>query len=1065
MENKASFIKRIQVWGILLLLGFGLGLICIDVYQSYRDFNTKVHDISKEYHERHRQIIRQEVMRVVEMIEYQKSQVETLTREKIKSRAYEAHAVASRLYKESTLKPDMTRYLAIEALRSIRYAGGTGYFFATTMKGVEILFADRPQLEGQDLRHLQDTRGKHVVIDMIEIIRQRGEGFYEYYWTKPGSEGSDYKKISFIKRFEPWNGFIGTGLYVNDIETREKAELLARISRIRFGKEGYIFINRFNGDALVSNGSIFSGTKKLWEVFPESPEKMKDIFHREYDAAQKKEGGYIRYAHIKLNAPEKKAEKVSFIYGFKPFDWIIGAGVYLDDVEQELAAMEAELNRNITSKLINFTLTGALFIGLFFVVFSRMHHGLKEDLGFLILFFRKAVDRDQKIDRNQIKFSEFDQVASYANQMLMDRSRALRDLKTTRDSLERNEERLRVALASAKAGTWEWDLSTDVNTWSEELFHLYGADSQEITPSYDNWQKFIHPEDWPEVEKTVRNAVKGQKEISTEWRVHNPSGPVTWLMSRGQPQFDDQGNLTRYVGIVVDITDRRTAEQNYQMLFRQMLDGFALHEIISNDRGTPVDYRFLAVNPAFESMTGLKADAILNKTVLEVIPDIEPYWIDTYGRVTMTGEPVTFESHTAALGKDFQVTAFRPAPGQFACIFVDITDRKQAVRERERLQRRLNQAQKMESIGNLAGGIAHDFNNILFPIIGMSELLMEDLPAGSTEHENAEEILKAGKRGAELVKQILAFSRQTEHKRTTVRPQQILKEVIKLVRSTIPATIKIHQHLQEDCGVIMADPTQIHQVAMNLVTNAFHAMEEETGEISIILREEELPGQTLPETLPGRFAVLSVSDTGGGIPSDLKDKIFEPYFTTKQEGKGTGLGLSVVYGIVKEHGGHVRVDSRMGKGSRFTVYLPITSNDAPYQHIETGQHHPTGTETILLVDDEASVLQIEKQMLQRLGYRVTAKASSPDALAAFKANPLDFDLVLTDMTMPDMAGDRLAECIIAIRPEIPVIICTGFSKGISRETVEASGITGYLSKPVVWSELAETIRNALDDTR
>ena len=394
----------------------------------------------------------------------------------------------------------------------------------------------------------------------------------------------------------------------------------------------------------------------------------------------------------------------------------------------------------------------------------------------------------------------------------------------------------------------------------------------------------------------------------------------------------------------------------------------------------------------------------------------------------------------------------------------DITRLKQTERENVALASKIQQAQRMESIGNLAGGIAHDFNNILYPIIGMSEMLLEDLPEDSQQYENAEEILRAGKRGSDLVKQILAFSRQSEHKLIPVRVQQVLKEVIKLTRSTIPSYIEMNQDVQQDCGLVMADSTQIHQVAMNIITNAYHAVENEGGKIVIKLEETLLAAdELLDSTLkPGLYVVLSISDTGPGMPPNLLTKIFEPYFTTKGNGKGTGLGLAVVYGIVKEHLGDIKVYSEVGKGTTFKVYLPTM--ERPAETVSTGKVEDikTGNERILLVDDEAAIARLEKQMLERLGYQVTSRISSLDALEAFKANPDRFDLVITDMTMPNMTGDQLAKEINAIRPGIPIIVCTGFSERINPEKAAAMGIRGLLMKPIIRFEMAQMIREALD---
>ncbi len=396
-------------------------------------------------------------------------------------------------------------------------------------------------------------------------------------------------------------------------------------------------------------------------------------------------------------------------------------------------------------------------------------------------------------------------------------------------------------------------------------------------------------------------------------------------------------------------------------------------------------------------------------------------------------------------------------------------------------EKKLQQSQKIESIGSLAGGIAHDLNNILFPISGLSEMLLDDIPPDNPAHERIEQIYKSAQRGGDLVKQILAFSRQSNPRKLPIRIQPILKEVLKLARATIPMNIKITSHIQANCGMISADPTQVHQIMMNLITNAYHAVEQTGGTIHIELKEtdmasfdekEEVPFHAMTpdgtsgcplRLLTGKYACITLSDTGTGMDQTLINKIFEPYFTTKELGKGTGLGLSVVHGIVKEHGGDIRVYSEVGRGTVFNVYLPLLEDAGDSKTAGIPRKYPTGCESILLVDDEESIVQIEQMMLEKLGYRVTARTSSPDALDAFRADPSIFDLVISDRGMPNMTGEQLAGELFSIRPDIPIIFCTGFSDENDEQGAKDMGIKGFLMKPVVLTDLAAMVRKVLDD--
>jgi PAS domain S-box-containing protein len=396
-------------------------------------------------------------------------------------------------------------------------------------------------------------------------------------------------------------------------------------------------------------------------------------------------------------------------------------------------------------------------------------------------------------------------------------------------------------------------------------------------------------------------------------------------------------------------------------------------------------------------------------------------------------------------------------------IATDISRIKDLEKESLRIQAQLQQAQKMEAIGTLAGGIAHDFNNILSAVIGYTEIALADVPEDTSQHRNLQEVLKAGSRARDLVKQILTFSRQTEQELKPVQINQIIRETLKLLRASLPTTVKISHDIQSDSAVL-ADSTQIHQVIMNLCTNAAHAMRSSGGQLKIDLSDVVLGGSFIeqhPYLTPGVYIKLEVSDTGHGMEKIILDRIFDPFFTTKERGEGTGMGLAVVLGIVKSHGGTITVESEPKKGSTFNVLLPVILQEVDHD-IQTKAPIPTGTERILFIDDEKSLVDLGQQILERLGYDVSIRTSSVEALELFMEQPEKFDLVITDMTMPNMTGDELAARLMNIRADIPVILCTGYSERISRDRAHGLGIKEFILKPIVMRELAKTVRNVLD---
>jgi PAS domain S-box-containing protein len=393
--------------------------------------------------------------------------------------------------------------------------------------------------------------------------------------------------------------------------------------------------------------------------------------------------------------------------------------------------------------------------------------------------------------------------------------------------------------------------------------------------------------------------------------------------------------------------------------------------------------------------------------------------------------------------------------------FEDIT-------EKMKLEDQVRQAQKMEAIGTLAGGIAHDFNNILGAMLGYAEMAREDSEPGSRAADELDKVLEAGNRAAGLVRQILAFSRQTPSEAIALNPAFILKEAVKLLRSSFPSTITIRQHLAPAVHTIIADPTQIHQVVMNLCTNAFHAMEQTGGTLDIIVENRELGAQDIqpyPKVNPGKFVVLTVRDTGPGVPAAIRDRIFEPYFTTKEIGKGTGMGLAIVHGIVTALGGFVTCESRPGQGAVFHAFLPAAPSDVVIPSTVSADSMPTGQEHVLFVDDEEILAELGKTMLERLGYQVTMCTESTKALSLFEEHPDRFDILVTDQTMPGMTGFDLARKALHLRPDIPVILCTGYSNLVNEQAAQQAGIRGFIMKPLTKKGLAEllaTVKNERD---
>ncbi|TAN45626.1 MAG: response regulator [Nitrospirae bacterium] len=402
---------------------------------------------------------------------------------------------------------------------------------------------------------------------------------------------------------------------------------------------------------------------------------------------------------------------------------------------------------------------------------------------------------------------------------------------------------------------------------------------------------------------------------------------------------------------------------------------------------------------------------------------------------------------------------------------IDVTEKRKADEEKEQMAAQLLHLQKLEAIGTLAGGIAHDFNNILMGMMGYCDMARYSVPEGSEIVEMLDNVLKAGKRAKYLVQQILSFSRQTEQMKTPLKIQDSIEEALKLLRASIPTTIEFRKNIDTHCEPVLADPTQMHQIIMNLCTNAYHAMRKTGGVLGVALKKVDIErdGHTTGMILsPGEYLKLEVSDTGHGIEHAVLDRIFEPFFTTKEIGEGTGMGLAVVHGIVKSHGGHITVYSEPGIGTTFNVYLPVLKQavsareEDPRNIRPSFESLPGGNERILLVDDEEEIALMGRQILEKLGYSVSSFTKPLDALEALHAKPDSFDLVITDMTMPLMTGLEFAHKILALRKDMPIILCTGFSELINGDRAKVIGIREYVMKPILISEIAATVRRVLD---
>jgi PAS domain S-box-containing protein len=630
------------------------------------------------------------------------------------------------------------------------------------------------------------------------------------------------------------------------------------------------------------------------------------------------------------------------------------------------------------------------------------------------------------------------------------------------EELQNSERKFRTIIENAPSVFFIVDLKGDVTLFEGKGGAALGIQTAQVVGKsifklFQNQPKIIHD---------IERALAGNS-FTAESRVQNSIFETTFT-----PYKNHNGELVGTVGISTDITEKKRSlevlrenEAQFRSIVENSHDGIIL---------IGPDYKFLYVNEEFCTITGRTCEELIGEDFRIVLDDESVDLVADRYRRRQQGESVQSKYEFNILRKTgekrrvkFTGNTIHDSSGQIKTIgqLLDITKNREAEEEKKKLETKLRQAQKMEAIGTLAGGIAHDFNNILSAILGYSQLAFLNSQGNDKVQKYIQQLMASGERAKSLVQQILAFSRQTKVEKIPVDIGWVFKEVLKLIRPTTPSTIEITHNVVSNLGAVMADQTQIHQVLMNLCVNASQAMEAEGGELHVELSPVELTADDVMsynDIEPGKYLRLTVKDTGIGMDEETMSHIFEPYFTTKKVTEGTGMGLATVLGIITDCGGDIKVSSKLGVGTTFFVLFPLIEKEIPEMESSI-LDLPTGNEQVLFVDDEKFLVDIGIEMLNDLGYKVEGRTSSYDALEAFRANPNKYDIVITDMTMPEMAGDKLAMEIKKIRPDIPIIICSGFSKVMTQEKAQRIGVKSLLNKPITMEEMAHTIRKELDE--
>jgi PAS domain S-box-containing protein len=642
------------------------------------------------------------------------------------------------------------------------------------------------------------------------------------------------------------------------------------------------------------------------------------------------------------------------------------------------------------------------------------------------------------------------------------------------EALRASENRLNLAMVAANMGTWDWDIGTNKVTWSEKVEGLFGLKRGSFDGTYETYVTLLHPDDRDHVQFAINAALEGKvSPYRVLHRIIRPDGELRWLEGIGQVVRNDDGEAVRMLGVVTDVTDQELAEQKLRQekeTAQMYLDTAGVIMMVIDTAGT-----IELINHKGVEMLDYPEGEVVGKGFMRFVPDSVKADVGRFSEKIINGEMEVLEYYEAPVvsrageerlvawhavpirGEDDRVTGMLVSGS-------DITEKRRAELAQRELEDQLRHSQRMETIGTLAGGIAHDFNKILSPILGYADMAMEDAGDDSPIHGYLERVVKATHRAKELVEQILLFSKQGDREQSPIHIHLIIRQALKLVRASLPTTIEIQQNINIESGVVMANASQMDQVLVNLCANAAHAMRDDGGLLRVELEPLEVDDGLAAEHThlqPGPHARLRVSDSGKGMDRDTVERIFEPFFSTRDVGEGTGLGLSVVHGIVTSHGGDIAVESELGKGTSATVYLPHTEREVEAEE-ELRDIDVTGSEHVLFVDDEPEIVKLGRRVLERFGYRVTTADNGDEALEIIRNDPGAFDVLVSDQTMPHKTGLVLAEEVRTIRGRLPIILMTGFSDKITPEKLEELNISRLIMKPLLGRTLGVAIRRALD---
>ena len=1064
---KMRLIKSIRTWATSLLIGFSLIFIMVNILSSSITLKVASTQMRSDFINNQKNMIKSEVLNVVNRINEEKGNSRNLTHEKLKQRIYEAYAIIQNIYeqnKDLKTKSEI-RILITDALRTVRFDNENEYFFIASLSGEDILYPPQPDLEGKNLLHLQDSNGKFVIKEEINLLRNKPEGFIEAYWSKPNDDSKrDFKKISFIKLFKPLNFYVGTGIYEEDVTLALQTKLLNSISKIRFGSEGYIFVNTLDGNALVANGKLYPGNQKLWQLFSKNPAKTKRLFDEEYQMAMKPEGGYIYYSFIKMKNSTIESPKSSFIFGVKEWNWLIGAGVYLDDVEVEIDKLESNLRLRTIKETFLIAILALISILFIYISLKIFNTKLQKNFDLFNNFFENNEQLKTPISREEIDYFELDNLAKNANAML--RNRKIVEQKLIDEKVKFNvifeKSPIPLTIIHHKNGF------IAVNDAALELF---GFDSKDdmigkmpsmMSPEYQAENKLSTD---LLIEKFIE--VQQNKSLYFDWIYKDLSGKnILCEISLNTTVLDNEVVMLSAIHDVSKEREIQQALKNSEERYKNITNNLLVGVVIQ------VNGKIVFANKAIETLLDVVPEDYLGRDIFSFIHADDKEMVQS-AAAQIYAHPQNYKEHVPLvleeklIKKNGSSVIVEASPvlmnyyGEPALMMMihDITEQKKA-------QEELQKMAKLQSIGTLAGGIAHDFNNILTGLYGNLSIAKIKLSSEHVSHKYLDNAQESMDRAIRLTKQLLTFSKGGAPIKQEVGLSKLIHEIVEF--DLHGSNVKPIFSEDDKLWNVQVDKGQIGQVFSNLTINANQASPT-GGHLYIKLRNLEIDEKEIFSLKKGKYVEISFKDEGTGIDKKHLDKIFDPYFTTKST--GNGLGLATTYSIIKKHNGHIELESEIGKGTTFTIFLPAFKGISKDPIIEGKENINIETKkaNILVMDDEEIICDMATEMITILGFSVSVVNDGKDAIVKYKEsletdNP--FDIILMDITIPGgMGGKDTIKEILKIDPNAKVIVSSGYSTNNDISSWKKYGFKGSIPKPYTLQKLKKILYEILEEDK